>query len=214
MKRLVILISGRGSNLQAIARACVAQRWPARIEAVLSNRPDAEGVAAARALALPVTIVDHRAHESRDAFDAALMDAIDGHRPDWVVLAGFMRILTPAFVDHYRGRLINIHPSLLPAFPGLAPHRQALQAGVRIHGATVHLVQAGDVDGGRILAQAALPVRLDDDEASLGRRVLALEHRLYPEVLRWLVQERLRIDADAGLRWTGEPIPEPWLWSE
>lgn len=206
MKNIVCLISGRGSNLAALLAAARDGNWAAtldaRIAAVISNRPDADGVAHARAAGVPVQVVDHRAHPSRESFDAALMQAIDAHAPALVVLAGFMRVLTENFVAHYEGRMINIHPSLLPAFPGLATHRQALAAGVRVHGATVHFVSR-EVDGGAIVAQAAVPVRGDDTEESLAARVLAQEHRLLPDCVRLLLEGRVRwqrgrVQAGAG----------------
>lgn len=193
MKNLVILISGRGSNMIAIARACRDERWPARIAAVIASRPDAQGLAAARELGMPAEALDSRAFADRAAFDAELARSVDAHAPALVVLAGYMRILSDAFVDRYAGRLVNIHPSLLPAFPGMHTHRQALRAGVKLHGATVHLVTR-DLDAGPIVAQAAVPVLADDDEDSLAARVLEAEHRLYPMALRWLVEDRLRVD--------------------
>jgi phosphoribosylglycinamide formyltransferase-1 len=183
MKHIVVLISGRGSNLQAVLDAARTERWAERhalrVAAVLSNRADAPGLAFARAADVPVHVLPHHEYADRDAFDAALGDAIEAYRPAVVVLAGFMRVLTRGFVDRFAGRLINVHPSLLPAFPGLATHRQALAAGVRIHGATVHFV-GSVVDAGPIIAQGAIAVRPDDDEASLAQRVLAVEHRLLP----------------------------------
>lgn len=192
-KRLVVLISGRGSNLEAIAQACEREAWPADIVAVISSKPDAAGLAWAAARGLHTVAMDHRQHADREAFDAALAAAIDAQRPDLVVLAGFMRILTDGFVARYEGRLVNIHPSLLPAFPGLRTHRQALEAGVKMAGATVHLVTAR-LDHGPIVAQAAVPVLPGDDEAALSKRVLAIEHRLYPMALRWLVNARVSVD--------------------
>ncbi len=203
MKNIVILISGRGSNMQAIVHARQAQQWPARIAAVISNRADAEGLAFAREHGIPTAVVESRAYKAREQFDAALQKAIDEYAPDLVVLAGFMRILTPPFVEHYAGRMLNIHPSLLPSFPGLATHRQALDAGVRIHGATVHFVTA-ELDHGPIVAQAAVAVLSDDTEESLAARVLTQEHQIYPRAVRWFVEDRLRIEqgrvllADAG----------------
>jgi len=193
MKNLVVLISGRGSNMAAIARACRDEHWPARIAAVIASRPDAPGLAAAREIGLHTDALDARAYPDRTAFDAELARRIDAHAPALVVLAGYMRVLGDAFVDRYAGRLVNIHPSLLPAFPGLHPHRRALAAGVKLHGATVHLVTR-DVDAGPIVAQAAVPVLPGDDEESLAARVLQAEHRLYPMALRWLIEERLRIE--------------------
>lgn len=193
MKKIVILISGRGSNMVAIARACAAEGWPARIVGVIGNRPGAEGLARAAELGLPVRVLDHRVHPDRESFDAALSAEIDALAPDLVVLAGFMRILTDSFVRRYAGRMLNIHPSLLPAFPGLATHRRALAAGVRAHGSTVHFVGA-ELDDGPILAQSVVEVRDDDTEQTLEARVLEAEHRLYPMAVRWFVEERLQVE--------------------
>ena len=191
MKNIVCLISGRGTNLAALLTAARVERWvqtcDAQVVAVISNRPDAAGLAIARAEGVPTQVIAHADYPSRDAFDHALMQAIDAHRPALVVLAGFMRVLTRQFVGHYAGRLVNIHPSLLPAFPGLATHRQALAAGVRVHGATVHFV-SHEVDGGAIIAQAAVPVRVSDTEESLAARVLEQEHRLLPRCVRLLLE--------------------------
>lgn len=192
-KNIVVLISGRGSNMEAIVRACRQEAWPARVAAVISNRPDAAGLAFARAQGIDAVGLDHRAHGSREAFDAALMQAIDAHAPDVVVLAGFMHILTPAFCAHYADRLLNIHPSLLPAFPGLHTHERALAAGCRLAGASVHLVTA-ELDHGPIVAQAMVPVLDGDSAEQLAARVLALEHRMYPRAVRWFVEGRLQID--------------------
>lgn len=195
MKNIVVLISGRGSNMTAIARALREERWPARIACVIADRPHAAGIGHADAMGLATDLVDYRGFASRVDFEHALREAIDRHAPDVVVLAGFMRILGDAFVEHYRGRLLNIHPSLLPAYPGLATHRRALQAGVAVHGATVHLV-GSELDAGPIVAQAALAVHPDDDESTLASRVLELEHRLYPMALRWFVEDRLELDGE------------------
>lgn len=189
MKKLVILISGRGSNMEAIIRAQIPG---AEVSAVIANRPDAEGLAFAVDHGIVTQVVDHKAYPSREAFDAALADAIDAHRPDLVVLAGFMRVLTDAFVTRYAGRLFNIHPSLLPSFPGLHTHRKALEAGVRVHGATVHFVTP-TLDCGPVVIQAAVPVLPGDDEAALARRVLEQEHRIYPQAVRWFVDGRLTL---------------------
>lgn len=193
MKNIVILISGRGSNMQAIVRAARQEQWPCRIAAVISNRADAEGLKFAAEHSIPTSIVVSKEFPSRDAFDAALQVEIDRFQPDLVVLAGFMRILTPAFVEHYAGRMLNIHPSLLPSFPGLATHRQALQAGVKVHGATVHFVTA-ELDHGPIVAQAAVPVLPGDDEHTLADRVLVQEHVFYPRAVRWFIEGRLSIE--------------------
>ena len=196
MRNIVCLISGRGSNLEAILRCARAQNWEqslaARVAGVISNRAAAAGLAIARGFGVATQIVPHGEFASRAAFDAALIDAIDAYAPMLIVLAGFMRVLTPPLVDHYAGRLINIHPSLLPAFPGLATHRQALAAGVKVHGCTVHFV-SNEVDGGPIIAQAAVQVRGDDTEASLAARVLAQEHQLLPRCVRWFCEGRIRL---------------------
>lgn len=190
---IVILISGSGSNMAALVEASKqrrwAQRWGARVVAVISNRPDAPGLAWAREQGLATAVVDHRQHDGREAFDAALMQAIDAHRPALVLLAGFMRILTPGFVAHYEGRLINIHPSLLPAFPGLKTHQRAIEMGCRFAGATVHRVTA-ELDHGEILAQAVVPVLPGDTPEALAERVLSQEHRIYPEAVEQLLERR------------------------
>ena len=191
-KNIVILISGGGSNMAAIVRAAERGRWAdrfgARVVAVLSNQPGAGGLDAAAALGISTATVDHRAFGSREAFDGALATAIDMHTPALVVLAGFMRILTPAFVARYEGRLINIHPSLLPAFPGLHTHRRAIEAGCRVAGVTVHQVTP-ELDHGPILAQAVVPVLADDTPEMLAARVLAQEHRIYPQAIEdWLAR--------------------------
>lgn len=190
MKRIVILISGRGSNMHAIVRAAREEKWPAQIAAVISNRPEAPGLAFAREQGIPTEIVPHEAYASRDAFDHALQHAIDAHAPDLLVLAGFMRILTPTFIAHYAGRMLNIHPSLLPRFPGLHTHRQALAAGADVHGATVHFV-TNELDSGPAVVQAEVPVLPDDTESSLAQRVLEQEHLIYPRAVRWFIEGRL-----------------------
>lgn len=186
---IVVLISGRGSNLGALLEADL----PVRVAAVISNRADAGGLAIAQAHGIPGVVVAHRSYASREAFDAALAAAIDRYEPALVVLAGFLRILTPGFVGHYAGRLINIHPSLLPAFAGLDTHRRALEAGVKVHGCTVHFVTQ-ELDHGPIIAQAAVPVLEDDTEDSLAARVLAEEHRILPQAVCWFAEGRLAID--------------------
>ena len=192
MKSIVILISGRGSNMASLIDAVADGSLPVRVAAVLANRPAAPGLEFAAARGIPTRVVDHTQYPGRDAFDAALAEAIDAWAPDLVVLAGFMRILSDGFVAHYAGRLINIHPSLLPAFPGLHTHQRALDEGVRIHGCTVHFVTPA-LDHGPIIAQAAVPVLDGDDAASLAARVLAQEHRLYPLAVRWFAEGRLRL---------------------
>lgn len=187
MKNIVILISGGGSNMAAIVRAAQSEQWPARIAAVISNKPDAGGIAFAQANGIPTVVVPSKDFASRDDFDAALRTAIDGFSPDLVVLAGFMRILTAPFVAHYAGRMLNIHPSLLPHFPGLHTHRQVLAAGHNRHGATVHIVTA-ELDHGPVLGQAEVEVLPGDTEDTLAARVLQQEHILYPRVIRSFIE--------------------------
>ena len=202
-KRIAILISGRGSNLDAIVRACAAERWPASVVGVIASRDDAPGLEHARRYAIPTQVVDPRSHPSRAAFDAALARCVDDFAPDVVALAGFMRILGDDFVNRYAGRMVNIHPSLLPAFSGLHTHRRALEAGCQVAGATVHFVTP-TLDHGPIIAQAVVPVVRGDTEASLAARVLEQEHRLYSLALRWLVQARLRVDGQRVHQLDGE----------
>jgi len=178
--------------MQAIVERCAAQSWPAQVVAVIANRPDAEGLAFAAARGINTVVVDHKAYSTRDAFDAALAAAIEVHRPDLLVLAGFMRVLGAGFVRRYEGRMLNIHPSLLPAFPGLHTHRRAIEAGCKLAGATVHFVTA-EVDHGPIVAQAVVPVMADDDEDSLAARVLEREHVIYPLAVRWFVEGQLQV---------------------
>jgi len=193
MKRPVILISGHGSNMSAILDAVGNGKIDGEVMAVISNRTDAAGLALAADRGIATMAIDHRAHPSRDAFENALTAAIDAHAPDLIVLAGFMRILSRAFVDRYGGRMINIHPSLLPTYPGLDTHSRALADGVRIHGCTVHFV-TGDVDHGPIIAQASVPVRNDDDAKTLAARVLEAEHRTLVAAVGWYCAGRLVID--------------------
>jgi phosphoribosylglycinamide formyltransferase-1 len=193
MKSIVILISGRGSNMEAIVQACAAEGWPARIAAVVSNRPDAEGLDFAQARGIATAVVDHMAFADRDNFDAELARVVHGFAPDVLALAGFMRILTPAFVRQFEGRMVNVHPSLLPAFTGLHTHRRAIEAGSKLAGATVHFVTA-ELDHGPIIAQAVVPVLPGDSEAALSARVLAREHVMYPRTVRWLVNGALRVE--------------------
>lgn len=183
---IVVLISGRGSNLQALIDAGLP------VGAVIANRADAGGLALAARRGIPTRVVEHRAHAAREDFDAALAAEIDRFRPRLVALAGFMRVLTPAFVARYRERMLNIHPSLLPAFPGLDTHRRALAAGVKVHGCTVHFVTA-ELDHGPIVVQAAVPVLADDDAAALAARVLGQEHVVYPRAARWFLEGRLQL---------------------
>ncbi len=192
-RRTAVLISGRGSNLQALIDAAAAPDYPAEIVLVLSNLPDAKGLERAEAAGIPTRVIPHRDYETRAAFEVALTEALSQTGADLVCLAGFMRVLTEAFVGRWQGRLINIHPSLLPAFPGLDTHARALAAGVKLHGCSVHLVSA-EVDKGPIIGQAAVPVLPEDDEAALAARVLEAEHRLYPLCLRLLAADRVRIE--------------------
>lgn len=194
-KRIVVLISGRGSNFEALARAGL----PATIAAVISNEPEAGGLRTAAALGIRAAVVEHRAHAWREDFEAALAAKIEACKPDLVVLAGFMRVLTPGFVGRYHGRMLNIHPSLLPAFSGLHTHRRALEAGTRIHGCTVHFVTPS-LDAGPIVIQAAVPVLSDDTEDTLAERVLTEEHRIYPQAVRWFCEGRLKLTPDGKVR--------------
>jgi phosphoribosylglycinamide formyltransferase-1 len=196
MKNIVILISGRGSNMESVVRAAQAEQWPARIAAVISNKADAGGLAFAQANGIPTAVVPSKDYADRAEFDAVLRETIDRFTPDLVVLAGFMRILTPPFVAHFAGRMLNIHPSLLPEFPGLATHRRALEAGVPKHGATVHVVTA-ELDHGPVLGQAEVDVLPGDTEATLSARVLAQEHILYPRVVREFIEGRFAADSQA-----------------
>ena len=190
MKRIVILLSGRGSNMEAIVRACADEGWPAQVAAVISNRADASGLEFARSRGIAAVVVDHKAFATREAFDSELARQIDAFSADVIALAGFMRILGDAFVRRYEGRMVNVHPSLLPAFTGLHTHRRAIEAGCKASGATVHFVTA-DLDHGPIVAQAVVPVLADDSEATLAARVLAQEHVIYPRAIRWLVEGSL-----------------------
>lgn len=210
MKSIVILISGRGSNMESLLAAVARGDLPVRVAAVISNRPDAKGLETAAVQGVPTAVVDHKAYVGREAFDTALVECIDRFAPDLVVLAGFMRILTEGFVRHYDGRLLNIHPSLLPSFPGLHTHQRALEEGVRIHGCTVHFVTPA-LDHGPVVVQAAVPVFDGDDEASLAARVLAQEHVVYPLAVRWFAEGRLRLD-NGRVRLDAErPVPAPLI---
>jgi phosphoribosylglycinamide formyltransferase-1 len=202
----VILISGRGSNMRALVEA----RTGIEVRAVLSNRPAAPGLAWARNQGLETRVIDHEAHGSRESFDAALAAAIAPFSPDLVLLAGFMRIFTPGFIDRFPNRMLNIHPSLLPLFPGLHTHRQALAAGVKLHGCTVHLVTP-TLDSGPIVIQAAVPVLADDTEASLAARVLEAEHRIYPQAVRWLLEDRIEIEPQGVVRVRGSGVSSDWI---
>ena len=212
MKSYVILISGRGSNMRSLLEADL----PGRCAAVISNRPDAAGLDYARERGVPTAVVDHKAFAGRETFDAALAAKIDACRPDLVLLAGFMRVLGDPFVARYAGRMLNIHPSLLPAFPGLNTHAAALQLGVRIHGCTVHFVTPS-LDAGPIAIQAAVAVLPGDDPGSLAARVLEQEHLIYPQAARWFLEGRLRL-ADGRVELDDDParpaalrVPDtPW----
>ena len=195
VKNIVILISGRGSNMQALVNADL----PCRVAAVISNKANAGGLAFAQEQGIPTAVVSHRDYPDRAAFDAALAQVIDNYHPDCVILAGFMRILTANFVQHYHGRLINIHPSLLPAYGGLDTHARALHDGVKIHGCTVHFVTP-DLDHGPIIIQAAVPVLPDDTEKTLAARVLREEHHIYPQAVRWLCNKEIRLDKHGRVR--------------
>ena len=210
MKRIVILISGRGSNMQAILEA----KLNATVAAVLSNNPSAEGLEIARGAGVDTRVVSHRDYTDRASFDRALADTIAAYHPDLLVLAGFMRILTEAFISRFSGRIMNIHPSLLPAFPGLDTHRRAIDEGVKLHGCTVHFVTPA-LDHGPIIIQSAVPVLPDDDEERLAARVLEQEHAVYPQAIRWFLDDQLAIEGNrvklsADCRYTGamiSPLP-------
>ncbi|HAB86270.1 phosphoribosylglycinamide formyltransferase [Stutzerimonas stutzeri] len=201
---VVVLISGSGSNLQALIDS-QAEGNPARICAVIANRADAFGLIRAQGAGIPTTVLDHKAFDGREAFDAALMQAIDAYMPDLVVLAGFMRILTPAFVRHYQGRLLNIHPSLLPKYKGLDTHRRALDAGDAEHGCSVHFVTE-ELDGGPVAIQASLPVQPGESIDGLTQRVHVAEHQIYPLAVRWFAEGRLRL-AEQGAMLDGAILP-------
>jgi phosphoribosylglycinamide formyltransferase-1 len=205
--RLVVLISGRGSNLQAILDQAASGEWPVDIAAVISNRPGVQGLERARQAGVPALELDHKNYPDRPEFEAALIELIDRQQPDLVILAGFMRVLTPGFTEHYRGRLFNIHPSLLPKFRGLHTHERALAAGETEHGATIHFVTA-ELDGGPIIVQARVPVLPDDDPDTLAARVLAQEHRLYPQAIRWFAEGRLKLEGEQ-VWFDGKSLAEP-----
>ena len=202
MKTAAILISGRGSNMRALVEADL----PVAVKCVISNRPAAAGLEYAAARGIPTAIIDHREYADRAAFDAALARRIEIAGADLVLLAGFMRVLTEGFVNRHRGRLINIHPSLLPAFPGLDTHRRAIDSGVRIHGCTVHFVTPA-LDAGPIIVQAAVPVLAGDDEVALAARVLAQEHRVYPLAVKWVADGTMRLGSDGKV--TGDVAADP-----
>lgn len=202
---VVVLISGSGSNLQALIDSVAHDGNPARIAAVISNRADAYGLQRAKQAGIATELLDHKQFDGREAFDTALIQAIDAHQPDLVMLAGFMRILTPGFVQHYAGRLLNIHPSLLPKHKGLHTHQRALEAGDSEHGCSVHFVTE-ELDGGPLVVQAVLPVMADDTAESLASRVHQQEHHIYPLAVRWFAEGRLRLDAQ-GAMLDGQPLP-------
>jgi len=204
LQRIVLLISGRGSNMQAIVGMLHDRGIASQACAVISNRPDAAGLAWAREHGLATQVVDHRTYPTRAAFDQALGDAIAQHAPDYVLLAGFMRILTPGFVARFAGKLINIHPSLLPLFPGLHTHQQALDAGVRWHGCTVHVVTEA-LDHGPIIAQGVIPVHAGDTAQTLAQRLLPLEHAVYAQVAQWLIDARVSVDGEGKVLVAGAP---------
>ncbi len=205
---VVVLISGSGSNLQALIDGALADFLPIVIRAVISNQADALGLERARRAGIVARVLSHRDYADRAAYDLALMALIDGFQPGLVVLAGFMRILTDGFVAHYQGRMLNIHPSLLPRFRGLHTHERALEAGDREHGATVHFVTE-ELDGGPAVLQARVPVEAGDDATSLAARVLMKEHRILPQVVRWFAQGRLRLGTDGLPRLDGETLLQP-----
>lgn len=193
--RLVVLISGRGSNLQAILDQAVSGELPVEVAAVISNRPGVHGLERARQAGVPALVLDHKNFTDRPEFEVALIEMIDRQQPDLVVLAGFMRVLTAGFTEHYRGRLLNIHPSLLPKFRGLHTHERAIAAGETEHGASIHFVTA-ELDGGPVIVQARVPVLSGDDPDVLAARVLEQEHRLYPLAIRWFAEQRLRLEGE------------------
>lgn len=205
---VVVLISGSGSNLQALIDGALAGFLPIVIRAAISNQADALGLERARRAGIEARVLSHRDYANRAGYDMALMALIDGFQPGLVVLAGFMRILTDGFVAHYQGRMLNIHPSLLPRFRGLHTHERALEAGDREHGATVHFVTE-ELDGGPAVLQARVPVEAGDDATSLAARVLMKEHRILPQVVRWFAQGRLRLGTDGLPRLDGETLLQP-----
>ena len=202
---VVVLLSGTGSNLQALIDSTQAGDNPARISAVISNRADAYGLERARKAGIPTEALDHSGFEGREAFDAALIELIDQYQPQLVVLAGFMRILSADFVRHYQGRLLNIHPSLLPKYKGLHTHRRALEAADAEHGCSVHFVTE-ELDGGPLVVQAVIPVQLGDTPQTLAQRVHTQEHQIYPLAVRWFAEGRLRL-GEHGAVLDGQPVP-------
>jgi phosphoribosylglycinamide formyltransferase-1 len=205
---VVILISGRGSNLQSIIDAVANDALPVEIRAVISNRPAADGLQRATLAGITTAVIDHSLYSDRAAFDQALQQCIERFQPGLVVLAGFMRILTTGFVHHYRGRMLNIHPSLLPEFPGLNTHQRVLESGCKQHGASIHFVTAA-VDGGPVVLQARVPVYQQDTVTTLAARVLEQEHRLYPLAIRWFAEQRLKLDDTGNAVLDGERLSDP-----
>ena len=205
---IVILISGRGSNLQSIIDAVASDRLPVEIRAVISNRPAAEGLQRATQAGIPAAVIDHSLYSDRAEFDQALRECIERWQPGLVALAGFMRILTAGFVHHYQGRMLNIHPSLLPDFPGLRTHQRALESGCKQHGASIHFVTEA-VDGGPVVLQARVPVYQQDTVTTLTARVLEQEHRLYPLAIRWFAEQRLRLDSSGHAVLDDKVLTEP-----
>jgi phosphoribosylglycinamide formyltransferase 1 len=206
-KRVAVLISGRGSNMAALIEAAKDKSYPAEIALVLSNRADAPGLQSARSAGVTTEVVDHKAFgKDRVAFDDAMQTVLEKHHTELVCLAGFMRLLSAPFVERWRGRLINIHPALLPAFKGLDTHKRALEAGVKVHGATVHFV-VPEMDAGPIIVQGAVAVRPDDTESALAARVLAVEHSIYPLALKLVAEGRVRVENDRCLI-DGVPVPD------
>lgn len=203
---VVVLISGSGSNLQALIDSAADDGNPARIAAVISNRADAYGLQRARNAGIATAVLDHKQFDGREAFDTALAQAIDAHEPHLVILAGFMRILSAGFVRHYAGRLLNIHPSLLPKYKGLHTHQRALDAGDSEHGCSVHFVTE-ELDGGPLVIQAIIPVRSDDSPTSLAQRVHEQEHVIYPLAMHWFAEGRLRLDDELGATLDAQPLP-------
>ena len=205
--RLAVLISGRGSNLQALLDQSASGELSAEVVAVISNQPGVYGLERARQAGVPALELDHQRFADRPGFEAALIELIDRYQPDLVILAGFMRLLTAGFTEHYQGRLLNIHPSLLPKFRGLHTHERAIAAGETEHGATIHFVTA-ELDGGPLIVQARVPVLPGDDPEVLAARVLAQEHRLYPQAIRWFAEGRLKLEGDQ-VWFDEEPLREP-----
>ncbi|VAW86631.1 Phosphoribosylglycinamide formyltransferase [hydrothermal vent metagenome] len=209
---VVVLISGSGSNLQAIIDAVQHDDLPVEIRAVISSRPDAYGLERARAANIPAEVVDHKAFNNRAEYEAELQASIDQHEPALVVLAGYMRILGTAFVAHYQGRMLNIHPSLLPAFPGLNTHQRALDANVAKHGASIHFV-TNELDGGPVILQGSVPLLPNDDAQSLAKRVYSQEHQIYPLAIRWFAEGRLTANA-GNVRFDQKPLTHPIQYSD